>query len=497
MASEATRRQSNPWIAMTILCAGLFVTVLDTTIVNVAIPSIMADLGAGLDQIMWVISAYVLAVAVLIVTAGRLGDIVGARTMFLIGLSVFTVGSLLCALATSPMQLILFRAVQGVGAALLTPQPMTLMMAMFPPEKRGVAGTVWGISAGVAAAVGPTLGGLLVTWEGWPWIFYINVPVGVVAFVLTLRYVPDLRLAERPSLNLSGVVLTSLGLLGITFGLLEGERYGWGTVTGFVSIPLVIAAGVALLVVFVFTQARVGKNALVPLSLFRMRNFSLASAAGLAISLGLTAMWVTLSIYMQSVLGLSPLQTGLALAPAALVMFPVFGIGGPIIDRTGGKWFLVSGLVIFALAAGYVVLMARDESSLWLMMPGVLMAGVGQGLVFAPLVSIAMFEVPESDRGAASGAFNAIRQTGFVIGAAVVGALLEGRLASAQGDGVSVRDAFADAMVPTLSVVVVVFAVVALASLKVTRPVRKDVVEAEGDVEAGGDADADVGVVTA
>ena len=470
MAPEATKRQNNPWVAMMILCAGLFVTVLDTTIVNVAIPSIMSDLGAELDQIMWVVSAYVLAVAVLIVTAGRLGDIVGPRTMFLIGLTVFTAGSLLCALADSPTQLITFRAVQGIGAALLTPQPMTLMMAMFPPEKRGVAGTVWGISAGVAAAVGPTLGGLLVTWQGWPWIFYINIPVGILAFVLTLVFVPNLRPAGRLSLDLVGVVLASLGFSAFTFGLLEGERYDWGVISGFVSIPLVIAAGVVLLTAFVFTQARARRKALVPLSLFRMRNFSLASAAGLAISLGLTAMWVTLSIYMQAVLGLSALQTGLALAPGALVMFPIFGVGGPIIDRTGGKWFLVSGLAIFAVAAGYVMLMARNESSLWLMLPGVVLAGIGQAGVFAPLVSIAMFEVPESDMGAASGAFNAIRQTGFVIGAAVVGALLEGGVTSAQAEGMSMRAAFADAMVPTLGVVMGVFVLAAVACLAVTRP---------------------------
>lgn len=470
MAPEATKRQNNPWVAMMILCAGLFVTVLDTTIVNVAIPSIMSDLGAELDQIMWVVSAYVLAVAVLIVTAGRLGDIVGPRTMFLIGLTVFTAGSLLCALADSPTQLITFRAVQGIGAALLTPQPMTLMMAMFPPEKRGVAGTVWGISAGVAAAVGPTLGGLLVTWQGWPWIFYINIPVGILAFVLTLVFVPNLRPAGRLSLDLVGVVLASLGFSAFTFGLLEGERYDWGVISGFVSIPLVIAAGVVLLTAFVFTQARARRKALVPLSLFRMRNFSLASAAGLAISLGLTAMWVTLSIYMQAVLGLSALQTGLALAPGALVMFPIFGVGGPIIDRTGGKWFLVSGLAIFAVAAGYVMLMARNESSLWLMLPGVVLAGIGQAGVFAPLVSIAMFEVPESDMGAASGAFNAIRQTGFVIGAAVVGALLEGGVTSAQAEGMSMRAAFADAMVPTLGVVMGVFVLAAAACLAVTRP---------------------------
>ncbi|WP_340377088.1 DHA2 family efflux MFS transporter permease subunit [Streptomyces sp. SS7] len=472
MAPEATNRQNNPWIAMAILCAGLFVTVLDTTIVNVAIPSIMSDLGAGLDEIMWVVSAYVLAVAVLIVTAGRLGDIVGPRTMFLIGLAVFTAGSLLCALADSPALLITFRAVQGIGAALLTPQPMTLMMAMFPPEKRGVAGTVWGISAGVAAAVGPTLGGLLVTWQGWPWIFYINIPVGILAFVLTLVFVPNLRTANRLSLDLVGVVLASLGFSAFTFGLLEGERYDWGTISGFVSIPLVIAAGVALLAVFVFTQARARKNALVPLSLFRMRNFSLASAAGLAISLGLTAMWVTLSIYMQSVLELSALQTGLALAPGALVMFPIFAVAGPIIDRTGGRWFLVSGLTIFAVAAAYVMLMARSESSLWLMLPGVVLAGVGQAGVFAPMVAIAMFEVPESDMGAASGAFNAIRQAGFVIGAAVVGALLEGGVAAARAEGMSMGEAFAEAMVPTMSVVVGVFVLVAAACLAVTRPDR-------------------------
>jgi EmrB/QacA subfamily drug resistance transporter len=468
VASQTVRRVVNPWIAMLILCAGFFMTVLDTTIVNIAIPNIIGTLHAGIDQALWVVSAYVLAIAVLIVTAGRLGDIIGARTVFVIGTVLFTGASLFCGLATTPGMLIAARAVQGVGAALMTPQPMTLMMALFPPEKRGVAGIVWGVSAGVAAVVGPTVGGLLVSWKGWPWIFFLNVPVGVITLILTLWYVPDLRSGRRTRLDFGGVVLASLGFLGITFGLLEGDRYGWGRVFGFVTIPELIIAGVLLLAVFVLLQARARANALVPLSLFKIRNFSLASAAGLAVSLGLTGVWVTLSIYLQSVLGLSPLMAGLAMAPGALVMFPIFGIAGDIIDRTGGKWFLVTGLLIFGAAGGYVLTLSHATANVWLMLPGIVLAGIGQGLVFAPLVSIATFNIRREEMGAASGAFNAIRQVGFVLAAAVVGALLQHRFDSALKTGLSTKAAYTVAMVPTLAVVIGVFLVVGLACLGIT-----------------------------
>lgn len=469
MASQTVRRVVNPWVAMMILCAGFFMTVLDTTIVNIAIPNIIATLHAGINDVLWVVSAYVLAIAVLIITAGRLGDIIGARTVFVIGTVIFTLSSLLCGLSTSPGMLIAARAAQGIGAALMTPQPMTLMMALFPPEKRGVAGIVWGVSAGVAAVLGPTVGGLLVGWKGWPWIFFLNVPVGIVTVILTLWYVPDLRSGRKTKLDLGGVLLATLGFLGITFGLLQGDSYNWGRVVGFVTIPEIIVVGVLLLAVFVLTQIRAKDDALVPVSLFKVRNFSLASAAGLAVSLGLTGVWVTLSIYLQSVLGLSPVMAGLAVAPGALVMFPIFGIAGDIIDRTGGKWFLVTGLLIFGAAGTYILVLSHMTANVWLMLPGVIMAGIGQGFVFAPLVSIATYAIKRDQMGAASGAFNAIRQTGFVIAAAVVGALLQHRFDSAIKDGLSTKAAYTVAMVPTLAVVIGVFFVVGLACVGITK----------------------------
>src|SRR2546429_3816584 len=260
--------RTNPWLVLLVLTTGFFMIMLDTTIVNVAIPAMSTGLNTTLDQILWVLNAYILVYAVLLITAGRLGDLYGQRNLFAIGLAVFTLASALCGLSQNPTQLIAARILQGVGGALLTPQTLAILTSIFPPERRGAAFGIWGGVAGLATVAGPTLGGAIITYIDWRWIFFINVPIGIVALVATFLIIPDLRPGRRHGWDIIGVVLATTGLFGIVFGLIEGERYNWGQIGPYpITIPEVIGGGLFLIVVFIIWE-RFQTEPLVPLSLF-------------------------------------------------------------------------------------------------------------------------------------------------------------------------------------------------------------------------------------
>ncbi|MFG1706569.1 DHA2 family efflux MFS transporter permease subunit [Nonomuraea sp. M3C6] len=412
---------------MVTLCIGFFMTILDTTIVNIAIPDILEDLDATITEVLWVMSAYILVVAVLVITAGRLGDIVGPRKVFIAGMILFTVASALCGAAQEPWQLIAARAVQGIGAALITPQTLTILTGVFPPEKRGLPSAIWGITAGVAGLAGPTLGGMLVAQGTWRWVFYVNVPLGILTIVMALSLIPNLQPGKRVRLDLTGVLLASAALGAITYGLLEGDRYGWGTINSFLSVPLVIGVGLVLLVVFLATQARI-REPLLPLGIFKDRGFSLMSFVIIAVSFGMMGLSLTLTIYLQDVLGLSALQAGLTLAPTALSMMFTFPIVGFLIDKIGGKYVLIGGLALYPVSLVLIGNMAHTDSGQWSLLWPLILAGISQAAAFAPTVTMAMQDVRTEFAGAASGAFNAIRQMGFLIAVAAMGAVLQNRL---------------------------------------------------------------------
>src|SRR5256886_11597831 len=252
MAQARTDRQTNPWLVLVVLTTGFFMILLDTTIVNVAIPAMSAGLHTTLDQILWVVNAYVLTYAVLLITAGRLGDLYGQRNVFAIGLLVFTVASALCGFSQSPTQLIAARVVQGVGGAMLTPQTLAILTSIFPPERRGAAFGIWGGVAGLATLAGPTGGGALITWVSWPSIFFINVPIGIAALIATFAIIPDLRPGRQHGWDVIGIIVATAGLFAIVFGLIEGERYNWCQIGSYpVTIPHVIGTGAELMVRFI------------------------------------------------------------------------------------------------------------------------------------------------------------------------------------------------------------------------------------------------------
>ncbi|MEP7105285.1 MAG: DHA2 family efflux MFS transporter permease subunit [Chloroflexota bacterium] len=426
--TKLRKLQDNPWAVLVLLSLGFFMILLDTTIVNIGIPSISTDLHASLDQILWVLNAYILVYAVLLITAGRLGDLYGQKPLFLIGLVVFTLASIACGAVQSPEQLIAARIVQGIGGALLTPQTLSILTTIFPAAKRGAAFGIWGGVAGIAAIAGPTLGGALVTYANWRWIFFINVPVGILALLGGWLVIPNLKAQRRHGLDIVGVLLATAGLFCITFGLIEGQKYDWGVITGLLSIPLILAAGAVLLVVF-FVWESFQAEPLVPLSLFRERNFGLMNFTSAAVAFGMLGLFLPLTIFMQSVLGFSAIKAGLTFLPMTLVSMPIAPFAGRLADRIGGKYILLVGLTLFAAGFGLIAWVSGINADWYTYALPAMVAGVGLGCTFAPMTTVAMRNIEARMAGAASGVYNTTRQLGGVFGSAIVGAVLQNRLA--------------------------------------------------------------------
>ncbi|MGW6931070.1 MFS transporter [Lentzea sp. NPDC054927] len=424
------------------LCIGFFMTLLDTTIVNVAMPSMMTGLNATLNDVIWVASAYLLAFAVPLLLTGRLGDRFGPKRLYGIGLVLFVLASLACGLATSAEALITARVFQGLGAAAMTPQTMAFITHLFPAAKRGAALGMWGSVAGLATISGPLLGGVLVTHLGWQWIFFVNLPIGVLALVLLIMWVPDYQPGRAPRFDVLGVVLCCLGLGLLVFGIQNGEHYGWGQVAGPLTITEIIAAGVLLLAAFVLWQASArNPEPLLPLRIFRNRNFSLGNVANIMIGITVTGLFVPLTLFLQTVPKLSPLMAGLVTAPASLMSGVVAIFAGRLSNRAGAKYLPITGFVLLALAIGAMTFLLTDGSQ-WVLLPSMIAAGTGMGLVYSPLTNISTRTLDRSLLGAGSGIYNTSRQFGNVLGSAATGAVLQIVL-SATGDFTSaVRAAF-------------------------------------------------------
>ncbi|WP_026413973.1 DHA2 family efflux MFS transporter permease subunit [Actinomadura oligospora] len=418
--------RGNPWAVLLTLSLGFFMTLLDLTIVNVAIPSMIDKLHASLDEVLWITNAYILVLAVLLITAGRLGDLWGKKNLFIAGVVLFTLASLACGIAQDPTQLIAARAIQGLGAALLMPQTMSIIIATFPPEKRGAALGVWGAVAGVSTIAGPTVGGVLVTSFDWRWIFFVNLPIGIIVLSMAVPILPGHTPGVRHKFDVTGVVLATVALFALVFALTEGQKYDWNA-----WIWALIGGAAVLFVVFLFQQkSRQDREPLVPFGLFRDRNFTILAFVGAAVSVGMVGMFLPMNIYLQSVLGFSALKAGLVMAPSSVVSMFLAPIAGKLTDKIGGRFILMSGLLLYSAGMLWMILVAGTATGWTAFLGPLIVTGIGVGGVFAPMATEATRNVPPRLAGAASGVSNTIRQIGSVVGSAAVGAILQNQLAS-------------------------------------------------------------------
>jgi EmrB/QacA subfamily drug resistance transporter len=417
--------ERSPWPALWALVIGFFMILVDTTIVSVANPAIKAALDPNsnnLDNVVWVTSAYLLTYAVPLLITGRLGDRFGPKNIYLTGLAIFTVASLACGLATSLEVLIVARAVQGLGAALMTPQTMAVITRTFPAQRRGAAMGLWGATAGVATLVGPLAGGLLVDGLGWEWIFFINIPVGVIGFIAALVLVPQLPKTAH-KFDILGVVLSAVGLFLIVFGLQEGEHYSWAA-----WIWAMVVAGVAVMGVFIWTQARSKGEPLVPLDLFRERNFSVANVAIAAVGFTVTSMALPQMFYLQLARGLTPTESALLLIPLAILSGVLAPFAGKLLDRTDPRFLLVPGLLLVGGSLALYAALIFGDAPIWaFLIPSALM-GIGSAGMWGPLATTATRNLPPRQAGAGAGIYNTTRTVGSVIGSASVAAFMQARL---------------------------------------------------------------------
>ncbi|MFE7719055.1 DHA2 family efflux MFS transporter permease subunit [Nocardia rhizosphaerihabitans] len=435
--------QRNPWLALFALVVGFFMILLDMTIVAVANPAIMEELDSDISNVIWVTSAYLLTYAVPLLVTGRLGDKYGPKNIYLIGLAIFTGASLWCGLSGSIGMLIAARAAQGIGAALMTPQTMAVITRTFPPDKRGAAMGLWGGVAGLATLVGPILGGVLVDNLGWEWIFFVNVPVGIIAFGLAVWLVPALPTNDH-KFDFVGVALSGIGMSALVFGIQEGNANDWS-----LRIWLLIGFGALMLVAFVVNQARNRGEPLVPMSLFRDRNFSLSNTAIAAMGAAVTSMMVPSYFYLQAVREMSPTVSALVFAPMAIVTGVTAPFIGKFSDRLPPRLVPTIGFTLFAGSVfAFAVLMTPDSPIiLFLIAAGI--AGFANACIWAPLASTATHNLPVAQAGAGAGVYNTTRQVGSVLGSAAISALIAARLtANGLGGGGPVGEGAATGPLP-------------------------------------------------
>ncbi len=476
VAPPAQQVPMRTWGALAILCLGAFVVVLDTTIVNIAIPSIITGLRSSLDQVLWVLNAYTLVYAALLITGGRLGDLYGPRRLLVLGIVVFGVASVACALAPSTEALIGARVLQGVGGALLTPQTLAMVPVIMPANLRGPAIGLWSGSAGLAAAVGPSLGGVLVTTAGWRWGFLVNLPLGIVAIAGAYLLLPSVVPGRRHRLDIGGIVLASSGLLAIVFGLVEGQRFGWSTITGPITIPAVMAAGVALLAAFVLWEKRQPEPLMPPaLFVFAARSFAVSAWVIFVVQTVMVAFIVVAGLFFQSALRMTALEAGLALAPMPLALMLVGPLAGRLADRVDTKFVLMGAMLIAAAGVGWLIASASTTASSATFILPLVVTGLGLGCGFAVVMTVGMRGIAPQLAGAASGVLNTFRQVGGAMGGAIAVALLQSRLslvgpAQVAAHSIDYVNTFVGAFRATLVVPVLFLMLAALSCLLLRAP---------------------------
>jgi EmrB/QacA subfamily drug resistance transporter len=410
------------WWTLLAVCTATFMLLLDITIVNVALPAIERSLDASFSDLQWVVDAYALGLATFVLTAGSLADLFGRKRLFMIGIALFTVASAACGLSNDALFLIVARAVQGLGGAIMFATALALISQAFHGRERGTAFGLWGATVGAAVAIGPLAGGMLTSWLNWRWIFFVNIPIGIAAIVLSAAKLSESSDPEHSRLDPIGLVTLTSGLFCLILALIEGNSHGW-TSTEIVSL---LVAAVVLLGLFIASQTR-DRLTMIDLGLFRRPAFDGAQTTAFAISSSMFAMFLYLTLYLQNVLGLSPLETGVRFLPLSIVSFFAAPIAGRLSSRVPVRLLLGLGLGLVALSMWLMSGISVDSD--WTtLLPGFIVGGIGIGMVNAPLASTAVSTVRVERAGMASGINNTFRQLGIATGIAALGAIFASRV---------------------------------------------------------------------
>ena len=411
--------KNRKWITLAAVAFGLFMIMLDNTVVNVALPAIERDLHVSISSLEWVVTAYALTFAALLITGGKLGDLYGRKRIFIVGIAVFTLSSLACGLAPSAGFLIGARAVQGVGAALMNPASLSIITATFAPRERGQAIGIWAGVSAMALAIGPLVGGLIVDNINWNWIFFINVPVGVLGIAVSQYAIRESRdTSHEQSIDLPGLALSGAGLFAVSYALIEGNRHGWTSP----EILGLFAAAVALLVAFVLVE-HFQRLPMLDLSLFKIGSFTGANLVAMLVSLGMFGVFFFVSLYIQNILHFSPTKAGASFLPMTLLIILVAPMAGKASDRIGSRWLMGGGMTLVGIS---LLLYQRVglHSTFWTLLPAMLLGGVGMALTMSPMTAAAMGSVPVDKAGVGSGVLNSFRQLGGSLGIALMGAIV-------------------------------------------------------------------------
>jgi EmrB/QacA subfamily drug resistance transporter len=419
MKARIFAEENKKWWTLAAVAFGLFMIMLDNTIVNVALPSIQRSLHMSISSLEWIVTAYALTFAALLITGGKLGDLYGRKRMFIAGLVVFTLASLACGLAPSAGFLIGARAVQGVGAALMNPATLSIITATFPPKERGQAIGIWAGVSALALAIGPLIGGLIVDNINWHWIFYVNVPVGVVGIIVSRWVIAESRdTSHEQSIDLPGLVTSGGALLALSYALIEGNQRGWGSPE---IIGLFVGA-VVLFAVFIWLELR-QRLPMLDLDLFKIGSFAGANIVAMLVSLGMFGVFFFISLYVQNVLGYSPTKAGAIFLPMTILIILIAPIAGKLSDRVGSRWLMGAGMAILGVS---LLLYQRIglHTGFWSLLPQLVLGGVGMALTMSPMTSAAMGSVPTDKAGVGSGVLNSFRQVGGSLGIALMGAIL-------------------------------------------------------------------------
>jgi EmrB/QacA subfamily drug resistance transporter len=472
LISEDARK----WWTLAAVAFGLFMIMLDNTVVNVALPSIAADLKVGLSELEWIVTGYALTFASLMLTGGKLADLLGRRLIFIAGLAVFTLSSLVCGLAGSGELLIGARVVQGAGAALMNPATLSIIAATFPPRQRGTAIGIWAGTAALALAIGPLVGGLLTQHISWNWIFFVNVPIGIIAIAASLILIPESRdESAEQRLDLPGLLTSGIGLFALTYGLIEGNTYGWTSAR----ILGAFAVAVGMLVAFVLLEQH-QRIPMLDLSLFRNPTFTGANLAVLLVALAMFGVFFFMSLYMQGVLGYSAVQAGAAFLPMTILIMLTAPIAGRSTDRFGSRWLITVGMVLLAAQLLYFSRLGVQESY-WRLFPAMIVGGFGMAMVMTPSAAAAVRALPVDKSGVGSAVLNAFRQVGGSTGIALIGAIIAHQIGDLQGPAVfQNKQLFVDALSTALTVAAAIAVLGAVVSFVL---IRAHELEEPGDEE--------------